>query len=331
MGVRVNFSLYNNYKPHQNQYRQSFSAKKFQLKDVEKQDNNIGSYSIASILPIKKSQEINKAKKQLREIYDDLYCDMADEASQLGVNFIQPKLEFAPLAKNMYAWYLTGENKIVVNENKLSSKTNARFNDGRCIVIELKNGKEIPCVDFVMPLFKKPSGNCVYVEGDEKIFSLGGTLKHELTHALQEQIMLSADGPLEAMYEMLKAKNPKSYKKISFEDFKNQIPFYASYPKSDKIELHKKIDLIYDGLENSDGSTVQISYSPYDIIEHKVNYDFDDCDKYYTDIMEIEARLQQAEFFADYKKYMPNIDIDPEVQNYYYNCMVYICQTLLEP
>ena len=330
MVMRVDLSLTNNYHIRQSQNTTSFQAKKFELKDVDKADFKVGTYSISSILPVLKSKEINAVKKQLYEAYDKIYEAMANEAKQIGVDFVKPELEFKPLKKNLYAWYLTGDNKIVVNENKLSSRTNARFTDGTCMIVELGNGKEIPCVDFVMPLFKKPSGNCTYIQGDEKIFSLGGTLAHELTHALQEQIMLSADGSLEVMYEKLKQLNPKTYKNFSFDDFKESLPFYANYPKSDNISLHKNIELVCDGLENADGSTLKISYTPFDIINHKLNYNCELDDAYYMDIIEIEARLMQAQFYADYKKYMPQIDIPEDVLNYYYNCMVCICQTLLE-
>ena len=75
---------------------------------------------------------------------------------------------------------------------------------------------------------------------------------------------------------------------------------------------------------------VRYSYKAGDIITLKANYDMDDSSKYYTDLMEIEARAEQAEFFLNYKKYLPNISIPDETISYYFNCLQYICQIMLQ-
>lgn len=285
---------------------------------------------LSPVCPIKKANDIDKLKKKLIQAYDLIFEDMALEAKEMGINFVKPKLVFKPLNKKMHAWYITGKNEIEINSKMLEAKGISRYNDGTYFVEGTVNGKEIPSLDFVYSSFAKRERNAIYIEDDEKLYLLAGTLKHELTHARQEQIMLSGEKSLERLYLTLKNKYPVRYKKVSFEIFKTLLPFYSHYKPSKTFEGTKKFTFIYPNTLDSNGKPIEISYSPNDIADLKVNYTTNDCEKYYTDLMEIEARAEQTEFFLNYKKYLPNIDIPEETIDYYVRCLQYICQVMLQ-
>jgi len=284
---------------------------------------------LASISAVKKSQEVNRLKQELIRAYDLIYEDMAQEAQAQGIKFVKPKLIFKPLNKKMQAWYVSGVNVIEVNTKILEPKSTLRYNNNTYLVEKLDDGVEIPCMDFTYGFFAKREKNSTYIEGDEKLYMLAGILKHELTHARQEQFMLCSKDGLKKLYLMLKNKYPNEYKKVNFERFKRILPFYTEYKPEKIFDKDEKITFEYPNVFDKNGDVLQISYKLSDIVGLKADYSFDNSTKYYADLMEIEARAEQAEFYKNYKKYLPNITISDDIISYYFRCLQYICQIML--
>ena len=105
--------------------------------------------------------------------------------------------------------------------------------------------------------------------------------------------------------------------------------FYDTYKPKTTFEHNEKRDFEFKYLQDINGNRQKISYSPDDVIKYNVEYDSKDLDVYYNNPLEIEARAKQIDFYINYKKYMPNIKIDKDVQDYYIDTLVYICHTLL--
>ena len=249
----------------------------------------------------------------------------------MGVHFVKPKLVFKPFSNNTRARYAIEKNEIHLNSRHLKPKSHSRFNNGCYYTHKLADGKEIPCLDFVYgPWTKYIEKDAIYIEGDEKLYSHVGSLKHELTHARQEQIMLSGEDGLKKLYIGLKKRYPKQYAHFSFENFKKMLPFASEYKPQKVLKSNEKITFTYPDLDDKDGNPLQISYTPNDIANLRANYELDNQTQYYHNLMEIEARAEQAEFFLNYKKYLPNIDIPDETINYYFKCLHYICQIMLK-
>ena len=283
------------------------------------------------ISPIKYIQEVEKNKSELIKMFDLIHESMAEDSKKIGLDFIKPELVFKKLPKDLNAYYLPGYNKIIVNERKLKPNSTARYKDDNTYLIDtLENGKEIPYCDFALPFAKKLPDDCRYLTQEEKLFMLGATLKHELTHSRQEQIMLSAQGALKDLYEALKDSKPDIYKKITFDDYKKLLKFYGEYKPAKAYAKNEKISFEFQYLKGKDGKSLKIEYTPQDIINCNINYDSDNLNSYYANILEIEARAEQVEYYINYKKYTPNLDIDKSTQDYYLNAILCICQTLLE-
>lgn len=201
-------------------FRQSQAKKqkneRFKSTTERKETKNVSFFNsgiLSAIYSIKKSQEINSLKTKLIKAYDLIYEDLAIDAKKIGINFIKPDLIFKKLNRGLQACYLSGINAIEINDKTLYGDLYARYNCGTYAIDTLDDGTEIPCPNFAYGARAKHDKNEIYIEADEKIFYLAGTLKHELTHALQEQIMLSGENNLEKLYLILKEKHPQRYKK----------------------------------------------------------------------------------------------------------------------
>lgn len=290
--------------------------------------SNMTPSALGSIFNVRKSFEINKLKKRLIEVYDLAYEEMAQEAKELGINFVKPKLSFKHLEKGLQGCYISGDNEIIISSSKLSSKSLCRYSDLTYLIDKLPNGIEIPYLDFSLSFMEKKPKDCVYIAGDEKLYALAGTIIHELTHARQEQIMLSAHDTVEELYSLLKKKLPKTYKNISYFDFLNYVPFFANYRPLKYFSPEQNFTFSYPDLHDKNGEALKISYTPMQIATLKANGENNE-ESYYKNVMEIEARLKQAEFFKNYKKYLPDISIPDDIQSYYYDCLHYICQVML--
>jgi len=327
MVMRVNFSKIS----YSGLLRSDSKNNPIRKKSTPKEFENSSGVDLKTILgriSADKSLEINKVKKELIKAYDLIYEDMAKEIKALGMDFQKPELVFRRMKKDMCACYVSSQNKIFINTEKLSPRSNVRFDNGTYAIQDLSNGLEIPVIDFAIPFYEKPPKDAIYIHGDEKIFSLSGTLRHELTHARQEQIIINTKDGVRVLYEKLKEKHPKQYKNIEFADFLKMFPFFDKKDSLPCFELNQQIEFSYPDLLDSNGKPFKISYSPLDLINLKIDYDFDDIDRYYADLGEIEARAEQAEFYFNYKNYLPNLKITPQIKDYYFDCMAYICNAL---
>ncbi len=289
----------------------------------------LGGAVLASIYAVKKAQKINKIKQELIKTYDLIYEEMAIEAQQMGLNFVKPELEFRNIPKNTTACHLVGKNKIIINTKKLSDSAMVRYKDGKCEYDVLKDGKRIPYSYFALPFGESLPKDCTYITGDEKLFILASSLKHELTHAKQEQFMLSAKKSVENLYAVSKKKDPKLFERITLDDYKKLFEFYGNYKPKTLFDLDERRVFEFECLKNLSGYPMKISYSPDDVIKYNLEYNSNDLDLYYKNPLEIEARAQQLDFCLNYKRYMPNIKIKKQVQDYYVKALSYACQTLL--
>lgn len=289
----------------------------------------LGAGVLASVVFVKKAQDVSKLQKQIIEIYDAIYEDMAQESKKIGLDFIKPKLVFEQLPKKLNAVYTNGLNLISFNISELYSNRRVRFCDDTYLLEKLNNGKVVPYTNFTYsPKYDKRK-DCVFVKGDEKLFSFASMLRHELTHARQDQIKISSPNALKRIYKENKAKNPEHFKGISFEHWLDVATFYKTYKPQTIFDSDHKFEFIFKSVVNQDGTPIKISYTPQDLINSMSGYTTKNPDRYFNNLMEIEAYLQEADFIANYKKFMPNIEIPKEVQEYYYNALVCACQTLL--
>lgn len=283
------------------------------------------------VFPIKSIQEVERMKQKLIRIFDLIYEDMADDSKKIGLSFVKPELVFKRLPNDLNAYYLPLPNKIIVNERKLRPNTIARYKDNSIYLIDtLQNGKKIPHCDFALPIIKKLPKGSRYLTQEEKLFMLGATLKHELTHSRQEQIMLSTEGALEYLYESLKYSKPTIYKKLTFDDYKKLFKFCSEYKPNRIFAKDEKISFEYQHAKGKDGENLKIEYTPQYVIDSNMHYNSSDLNLYYANILEVEAIIEQIEYYIKYKKYAPDLNIDKEFQDYYLRGVLCACQTLLD-
>lgn len=278
---------------------------------------------------------LDEKEKRLTEIYDSVYEDMARNAKEaLGIDFQKPKLVFKNLHPKINGYYENSQNEIIINRRALKSGCHIRnTNLDKCFTSDLSDGREFREAMVYADKSHKLPESYEFVDDEELLFQFGGVIRHELTHARQDQIMLSSENALEKLYSKIcadiEAKDKAKFSKISkflfiqvvhdfsYDAFLKRYPFYASYKPSKIFKSNSVFASQIQSVTMPDGKFLEIEYTPEDIMDGFISYNSDDLTKYVNSFLEVEARFEELEFYMNYKEFAPNLNIPSEIQEYY--------------
>ena len=159
-------------------------------------NTNVKTSKVQDILAILNKEIL---KRKIQEVYDVVCRDVKKDADKLGVDFVKPRLVFKH-DEGVTAAHIRGTNEIRLTDKILKPKARARLTDTslyKCF--KLENGKSHVYVSYDMDNENREllESESTYIEGDELLFYLGSIFKHELQHALQEQMILCCEGGIE--------------------------------------------------------------------------------------------------------------------------------------
>lgn len=235
-------------------------------------------------------------EKEVTALYDKMCTEAQEQADRLGINFEKPKLIFKKMEHEM-GGYSCNTNTIIFNR-KLLSKKNFSFADFNSLYktdVISDTGKQIVlCDTFTLAKSKKGSGRIP--SDNEYMLVMKQTLGHELTHARQAQIALSAENALDLIVETIKKRPnaPKLTDEEIIETLKKTSPFVFSYKPKKLIPIDTQFAV-------NCPSKATLVYTPKTMIESLFNYTSAQKDKYgyYVNRAEVEARMTESKVAND--------------------------------
>lgn len=257
------------------------------------------------ILAALKLGRIHKAKKDITKLYDSIFEQMKEEIKD--IDFVKPNLKFTLPAK-MAGGYLMGDNSILLPYNQLDFKTYLKEAGTRFRTVNITEGikqsdymgKADLYSRFSQFLKRKihPKIAAIKATYEDFLLDKAGILTHELTHAKQDQILINTDGAIGQIFNFWK----KNFPEITFEEFLENNPLYKTQIPNKKFKLGS---VLSNNILGSNSNEKGFAYTPQKIIDSITNYTRDNGISYYTNPIEIEARLAEIDAGTKFKKAMP--------------------------
>jgi len=254
------------------------------------------------ILGAIKFNKINTVKKEITQIYDNVFETISKETKdKLGFDFIKPKIKFKRL-QGAQGNYIPGQNTIEINLNALNRKNLIRYVADE---VSYSNLDGLKIFDkYVYHKGKMPKGmRCLTSE--ELFLANMTTLRHELTHARQDQILASTKGGVEKLFELLK----KDKSDLTFDDFLNAHSLYKNLNSQKKFNLNDEITV-------SCGKR-KIAYKVENIVNSLAGYSSSNSEEYFSNLLEFEARVEEMRALNVVEKTFSKQNIDKESLKYF--------------
>lgn len=267
----------------QEELKNEKSSKKTKLKKTLLIGAGLG-IAACAVFSVIRAKDLSKTKKELTALYDSVF-DEFKKTVPSELDFKKPELVFKKL-KGCFGQYSNYENTIEVDP-KLVRRLN--------ILDDIKKIDDTAANQLAFAFHStgrfgvlKSHGKLRMASKNEALTKMGKTFYHELTHAEQHQMLLSAKDGKEKYIQHLKS----LYKNLSENDIKKICPFVFDYQPNTNWSLDTQI------VRNIKGSKDKIKYKIKDLLDASTNYTSasEDWKKYYTNFAEIEARIGENDY-----------------------------------